>query len=171
MVEKIMGVSDDAARKATGAGWDDWFHLLDEAGAQQWEHKQMVAFVAQKGLDNGWWQQMITSAYERARGPKEIGETQDALFQIGVQRTIGLPREKLRQMLVTPFGRNLWLGSVRNLELARDAAFRTREGTVGEMRSLKEGERIRPKTGRQWSKFCYLWSLGRQEAKDQGRPR
>ncbi len=143
MNEKYLGVSDEAVRSATGAGWEDWFHLLDASGAREWPHKRMVTFVSQNGLASGWWQQMVTSTYERVRGIKAVGETHDAMFQIGVQRTIGMPQERLWQMLVTPSGRDLWLGQVRDLRLAKGTPFRTREGTVGEIRSLKEGERIR----------------------------
>jgi hypothetical protein len=43
MAEKVMGVTNEAVVRATGSGWNAWFDRLDKAGAQQWDHKQMVA--------------------------------------------------------------------------------------------------------------------------------
>jgi uncharacterized protein YndB with AHSA1/START domain len=143
MSDKVMGISNEAVVKATGSGWDEWFALLDEAGAQSWDHKQMVAFVAEQGLDKAWWQQMVTSSYERARGLKEVGETSDAAFQIGVQRTIGAPREVLWELLLSPKGRAVWLGEVDTLPLEPGARYQTRRGVTGEIRTFREGERIR----------------------------
>jgi hypothetical protein len=35
-------VSDQAVRRATGRGWDDWLAVLDAAGAARWDHPRLA---------------------------------------------------------------------------------------------------------------------------------
>jgi hypothetical protein len=35
-------MGDEALNTATGRGWDEWFTLLDAAGAADWPHPQIV---------------------------------------------------------------------------------------------------------------------------------
>lgn len=141
--DKVMGVSAEAVLKATGREWDGWFGLLDEAGARQWDHKRMVAFVAGRGLDSGWWQQMVTSSYERARGLKKVGQSSGVGFQIGVQRTIPVGREALWELLTGEDGVALWLGTTDSFEAEQGFCYRTAEGVEGEIRRVHPRDRIR----------------------------
>lgn len=143
MTDKVMGMSDAAVLKATARSWDAWFELLDEAGARGWDHKRMGAFVADQGLESGWWQQMITSCYERVRGLKEVGQSTGAGFQIGVQRTLPVSAAALWELLLSPEGLAIWLGELDTLPTAKGAPYRTAEGTTGELRSLRPGQRLR----------------------------
>ncbi len=143
MTDKVMGVSSAAALEATGRDWSAWFALLDQAGARAWGHKRMVAFVAAQGLDSGWWQQMITSSYERERGLKQIGQSADAGFQIGVQRTLPIPTGELWRLLMGPAGLALWLGELPELPLEKGATYETPAGVRGEIRSWRKGQRVR----------------------------
>jgi uncharacterized protein YndB with AHSA1/START domain len=143
MGDKVMGVSDDAVREATGRGWDEWFSLLDEAGAKGWDHKRMVAFVAEQGMESAWWQQMVTSSYERERGLKQVGQSADVGFQIGVQRTLPVGREALWELLVSPEGLAAWLGELPEFVLEKGAPYQTAAGVRGELRSVREGQRLR----------------------------
>jgi uncharacterized protein YndB with AHSA1/START domain len=138
-----MNMSSEAVSKATGMGWDEWFALLDEAGAVEWDHRRMVAFLAESGLEKPWWQQMVSSTYERARGLKEVGETADAGFQVGVQRTIPVPAEELWAFLSSPEGLAIWLGELERLPEERGEPYRTADGTSGELRSVQPGARWR----------------------------
>ena len=47
--------------------WAEWFALLDAAGAADLDHRGIVAVLAQRHGVGPWWQQMVTSAYEKAR--------------------------------------------------------------------------------------------------------
>ncbi len=143
MANKVMGVGAEAVAKATGRDWEAWFALLDEAGARAWDHKRMVAFVAEQGLDSGWWQQMITSGYERARGLKLLGQSSGVGFQIGVQRTLPIGAEALWELLWSPAGLALWIGEIDALSLEKGARYETRDGTTGEVRSVRAGQRVR----------------------------
>lgn len=89
------GVCDAAVRKATGKGWGEWYDLLDAAGAREMTHQQIVAVVSRHER-GGWWQQMITVAYERARGLRERHQKDDGfsataskIIKAGVTRVFG----------------------------------------------------------------------------------
>ncbi len=51
-------ISNDAVRNATGRGWDDWFRLLDSAGAAGCTHREIVALVRGISGPGAWWEQM-----------------------------------------------------------------------------------------------------------------
>jgi hypothetical protein len=62
---------DDAVRAATGKPPEEWFALLDGAGAVEWPHSQVAAWlVEQHGIDP-WWSQGVTVRYEQARGRRK----------------------------------------------------------------------------------------------------
>lgn len=46
--KKYGGISDAAVRKATGKGWQDWFAILDKAGATRLAHKDIVEALTKK---------------------------------------------------------------------------------------------------------------------------
>ena len=83
-------VSSAAVRKATGRGWEEWLGVLDAAGAADWDHGQIVAYLEHEHpeVGSGWWRQSITVGYEQARGKRVVGQTADAGFQVGVQRSV-----------------------------------------------------------------------------------
>ncbi|MBL9139682.1 MAG: hypothetical protein JNK85_27685 [Verrucomicrobiales bacterium] len=89
------GITEAAVRKATGKGWGEWFNLLDEADARELTHHQIMEVIGRYEAGE-WWQQMITVAYEQARGlrlrhPKDDGFSASASKAInaGVTRVYG----------------------------------------------------------------------------------
>lgn len=58
------GVSDEAVKARTGKDWAEWFRILDQAGAQQMHHKQIVACLAGQHQVEPWWQQMVAVTYD-----------------------------------------------------------------------------------------------------------
>ncbi len=91
MPKQTPSMSDEAVRAKTGKGWDDWFTLLDAAGARAMPHKEIVALLS--GHEVGpWWRQMVTVAYEQARGMREKHQTPSG-FTANASRTIGVPVE------------------------------------------------------------------------------
>lgn len=142
--QKFSGVSGEAVEKATGRDWDSWLAFLDKLGAGSMNHKEIVALVAGPGgLNNGWWQQSVAVGYEQARGLRVVGQTSDAGYQIGVQKTLPVQVEKAWKLLVEGPGRDIWLGRVEGLELRKGEQYHTGEGTWGEIRSASPGQRIR----------------------------
>ena len=80
-------ISDAAVQAKTGRVWAEWFTLLDAKGAAGLAHREIaVALREQHGL-SGWWSQMVTVAYEQARGRREPHQTARG-YQVGVSKTV-----------------------------------------------------------------------------------
>lgn len=136
-------VSDDAVADATGRDWEAWVAWLDERDADSLDHPAVVGLVAEAGVDSGWWQQTVAVGYERAKGLREVGETADAGYQVGVQRTLPVGREPLWDRLVGPAGLRAWLGDVEAFEPTPGYRYETAAGTTGEVRTVRPAERLR----------------------------
>jgi hypothetical protein len=111
-IEQAVGVSSDAVARRTGKSWAQWFQLLDAAGAAELDHKGIVAVLAQRHGVGPWWQQMVTSAYEQARGKRET-QAADEGFQVDIVKTLELPLAKLFRFWSEPAERNKWLADDR----------------------------------------------------------
>jgi hypothetical protein len=99
-----MRTSDEAVRGATGRGYDGWFALLDESGAEGRTHGEIAAsLMTAHGVDH-WWSQKI------------------------------VPVERLFEALVDPRLRDRWLpGAVlreRTSQPGRAARFDYRDGAT-----------------------------------------
>jgi len=75
----------------------------------------------------------------------EVGRTKDAGFQIGVRTTLPHPAATVWAALTSDEGLATWLGSAVELDgpLAQGAAIRTADGAEGELRSVRDRDRIR----------------------------
>jgi hypothetical protein len=111
-IEQAVGVSSDAVARRTGKSWAQWFQLLDAAGAAELDHKGIVAVLAQRHGVGPWWQQMVTSAYEQARGKRETLAADEG-FHVGIVKTLELPLAKLFRFWSEPAERNKWLADDR----------------------------------------------------------
>ena len=87
-------ISDQAVRAKTGKDWDEWFQMLDAAGAKQMNHQQIVAYLNDQHQVGDWWQQMVTVTYEQARGMLDKHEKPGG-YQINRSRTLPVPVERL----------------------------------------------------------------------------
>lgn len=87
-------ISDEAVEAATGRRWDEWFRVLDEAGAEEMDHKAIVAWLDAEQDLSAWWRQMITVSYEQALGRRERHQRPEG-FQISRSRTIQVPLPRL----------------------------------------------------------------------------
>ena len=93
------GVGDDAVRDATGRGRDEWFALLDAAGATGWKHRDIATWLVSEQRVDPWWSQNVTVAYEQARGIRRPGQRQDGTYEASVTRTVALDKtEALRAL-------------------------------------------------------------------------
>lgn len=142
--ESINRVSTEAVKKATGKTWDEWLNILDDEGAKKMDHKHIVSLLAKKKyVTNAWWQQQVTVGYETARGLRKTGETADAGYEIGVQKTLPLPVQKAWELITSPEGLKIWLGNAPRLSLVMGHNFRTPDGTTGQIRVVREDRHIR----------------------------
>ncbi len=86
--------------------------MLDAAGGAELDHKGIVAVLAQRHGVGPWWQQMVTVAYEQARGKNGNAATDDG-FQVDVSKILELPLAKLFRFWAEPAERNKWLADDR----------------------------------------------------------
>lgn len=85
------GLSEAAVLTATGKNPEEWFALLDAAGATGWTHTEIARwlFEEHEGID-GWWAQSVTVRYEQERGMRLPGQQSDGTFAVSVSRVIPL---------------------------------------------------------------------------------
>lgn len=105
-----LATSDEAIRRRTGRGWEEWFDLLDEWGAPQRTHRETARWVAeQQGVvPLAWNAQAVVGSYERARGLREVGEKDDG-FAITASRTVTVTVDRLYDAFVERSLRERWL--------------------------------------------------------------
>lgn len=124
-------VSDEAVRRATGRGWDEWVRLIDGRQVESFSHRDTAAWLAsEQGLD-GWWAQCVTVGYERLRGLRDANQTTSG-FRVGVSRTLPLPIERVWAAISDDAAREAWAGAgslrVRRLNAPRVARFDFTDG-------------------------------------------
>lgn len=134
-------ISDESVREATGRGWDEWLEVLDAAGASAWDHKEVVGHLERAHPEtSSWWRQSITVEYERARGKRVPGQSADAGFQVGVQRTVDAPVAEVWDTIVAE--PELWLGEGASVDFAPGQEYDA-AGARGEIRVVRPPERLR----------------------------
>jgi hypothetical protein len=106
--QKTSDISDAAAQAKTGKTWEQWFALLDRAGAGKMTHQEIAVYLHDQAGCPNWWSQMVTVGYERARGRREKNQTPGG-FTVGVSRTIAVPIEQLFNAWNDPAARGHWL--------------------------------------------------------------
>jgi uncharacterized protein YndB with AHSA1/START domain len=105
-----LATSDEAIRRRTGRGWEEWFDLLDEWGAADRPHREIARWVAeQQGVEPlAWAAQAVAGSYERARGLRAVGEHADG-FTITASKTVAVPVDRLYDAFVDEALRGRWL--------------------------------------------------------------
>jgi hypothetical protein len=83
----VPSMSGAAVKAKTGKDWAGWFGALDKAGAAELDHGSIARMLVDKHGIPGWWSQMVTVEYERARGLRAPYETTSG-FSVGVSKTI-----------------------------------------------------------------------------------
>jgi len=104
----VPGMSDEAVKARTGKDWADWFGTLDAAGATQLKHGDIATLIAEQYGVPGWWSQMLTVEYERARGMRLRHETAQG-FSVSVTKTVETSLAKLYAAVAQPARRKKWL--------------------------------------------------------------
>ena len=101
-------VSDESVRKATGRGWDEWFAILDDAGAVGWKHPEIARWVVAEHGISGWWAQSVTVGFERSRGLRAEHERPSG-YSLSATKTVNVPVERLYEAFANTRERNRWL--------------------------------------------------------------
>ncbi len=105
-----LSTSDEVIRERTGRGWEEWFDLLDDAGAADMSHREIARWLAgQQGIHPlAWNAQAIAGSYERARRGRQVGEHEDG-FTVTASKTVAVPIERLYAAFVDADERARWL--------------------------------------------------------------
>lgn len=103
-----LSMSDDAIRRRTGRGWEEWFDLLDEHGTADSPHGEVARWLAEEHGIEGWNERAVVVNYERARGLRAVGEGPDG-FTITASKTVAVPVDRLYRAVVDPSQRSRWL--------------------------------------------------------------
>jgi len=70
------------------------------------------------------------------------GRTKDAGWEVGVRETVAAPLEEVWGWLLSS-GLPIWLGDLGSLPTEKGAAFATRDGVRGTIRSFAAGSKVR----------------------------
>lgn len=142
-IEKLNKVSAESVAKHTGKNWDQWVKILDTQGATHMTHKEIVAFLGKKYKIKPWWQQIVTSAYEVHIGRKFEGRNAKGEYMTAATRTFYVSADKLWDLLESPQGQAVWLKPLSPFKFKPKNVFETEDGVFGEIRTMKEGVRLR----------------------------
>ncbi len=105
-------MSTDAVARRTGKTWDDWFEVLDSAGAVNLDQRGVIAILAQKHGIGPWWQQMIAVGYESIRNKSDKPPAPDG-FHINSSCTLNAPVTRVFRLWNDAAERARWLADDR----------------------------------------------------------
>ena len=127
-------IGDDAVKAKTGKVWDDWFTILDKAGAKKMTHTEIATHLYDKCGVPGWWCQMVAVGYERARGLRGKYET-PAGYSISRSKTIAVSVKTLY---------NAWKNAKVRAGWLRENKVEIRKATPGKSMRLtwKDGKTL-----------------------------
>jgi hypothetical protein len=103
-----LTMSDEAIRRRTGRGWEEWFDLLDQWDAAERAHKEIARWLREQHGVDGWGAQSVTVSYERARGLRAVGQRPEG-FSITASKTVAVPLDRLYDAFVDESLRARWL--------------------------------------------------------------
>ena len=106
--EKIKLMSNNAVYRTTGRSWQEWFAILDAAGAINMKHKEIAQCLYQKLRVSAWWSQMITVTYEQERGLRDKHQKSDG-YAISVSKVVPGPVDVLYNFWSDEKKRKRWL--------------------------------------------------------------
>jgi hypothetical protein len=140
-------MNDDAIRKATGRGWDEWCTLVERFPGHKDGHPKIVEhLMATYGLD-GWWAQGVTVSYERIRGMRLPNQNLDGTFTANRSKTITVDVDSLRAMLLDDTERKVLFPAfdttLRSKPTSKNIRIAVEPGSVEIMLEPATGERTK----------------------------
>ena len=123
----VPAMSDAAVKARTGRDWAGWFKTLDKAGASRLAHRQIADILSNRHRVPGWWCQMVTVEYERARGLRVRHQTPTG-YSVAVSKTLATGLPQLFSATARPGERRKWFprGAFEASSQTRDKYFRGR---------------------------------------------
>lgn len=166
--EKVGRVSSESVEKHTKKPWKEWVKILDQAGARQWTHKEIVAFLKRKYRLSSWWQQGVTVGYEIAIGRRVEGQNTKGLWSLTASKTFEGDHKKLWDFIFSKNGLPLWLQPLDDVELTPKQPYENHLGVFGEVRTIQEYKSLRMTwKDPEWRKHSVLqlWCIARPKGK------
>lgn len=155
--EKIGRVSSASVKKGSGKDWDQWIKILDNAGAVNWTHQEIVKFLKQKYKLDVWWQQGVTLGFELAKGKRIEGQSLKGTYLAMATRTFPVSARKVWNFLKSEEGQSIWLQPLSPIQLKAGEDFEAEGGVFGQVRTVKAGVRARLTwTETEWPKSTVL---------------
>jgi hypothetical protein len=140
----LAGMSDAAVRAKTGCDWQKWVGALDHAGAADWSHRAIAAYVEQKYGLTDWWAQTVTVGYERIKGLRAIGQRRGGAYEANKSRTFAVPVGELYAAWAEARRRKRWLAEaglkVRQATPHRSLRITWPDGTSVELWFVAKGD-------------------------------
>jgi hypothetical protein len=86
-------IGDASVLATTGQSRESWRKALADAGAAEWKHNAIAAWlVTEHGVDP-WWAQNITVDFEQHSGRRRPGQRADGRFEVTVSRRLPADQE------------------------------------------------------------------------------
>ena len=105
---KTSGISTSAVQAKTRKSWQQWFAILDAAGAMEMSHTDIARNLRENQNVPAWWSQMVANAYEQARGLRQKHQV-PAGYQISVSKTVNASIAALYECWSDQGIRSRWL--------------------------------------------------------------
>jgi hypothetical protein len=121
----VPSMSDATVRSKTGKDWAGWFGALDMAGAAKLDHGAIADILSESHRIPGWWCQMVTVEYERARGLRARHETTSG-FSVAISKTVATSLSNLYAAAANAAKRKKWFpkGAFEPSSQTKDKYFR-----------------------------------------------
>jgi Activator of Hsp90 ATPase homolog 1-like protein len=88
-------VSEEAVHAGTGKTREEWFTLLDQAGARMMDHEEISAYGCDELGLSRWWSRTLAADYERNRGMRQRYKKGNR-FLVYRSKTIAAPVAEVR---------------------------------------------------------------------------
>ncbi len=120
-------MSDEAVKTKTGKAWLQWFAALDKIGASKLPHAQIAALLHAKFGVPGWWSQMVTVEYERARGLRARNQLPGG-YSLSASKTLPVALKTLYRKISGTKSRARWFpaGSFQITSMTDQKYFRAK---------------------------------------------
>ena len=142
-IEKIGKVSSASVLKGTGKSWDQWVRILNQAGAKNWTHQEIVAYLKKKYKLSMWWQQGVTGGYENYTGRRKEGQNLRGEYSLTTSKTITLSAPAAWKFMTSAEGLAQWLRPLSEFMVKPGAQFECEGEVFGEVRTMKAGQYVR----------------------------
>jgi hypothetical protein len=105
----VLPHTDEAVRRNTGKGWNEWLDILDRWGARHRTHGDIARMVMEEHRVSGWWAQAVALGYERARGMRAKHQRVSTGFTVSVSKTFNVGIGRVYAAFTEPRRRSTWL--------------------------------------------------------------